>query len=399
MIPAAWDANQDSCEWTIFDRQGKVLRRGKDILNKLPACDETEIVVPAAMVGFISAQLPPGNQTKVLNALPFLVEAGLISAPEETHAVLASQSNAQIIVAVIQKKWVQNVLAKLGRTEIFPIRMFPETLLPELPHHGWAIVCRGHESFIRTSASQGLPLDIDVQSETVPLLLNMALQQTTAENRPSSFHLYGETPKHLTDWTKQLDIPFVRASQQEWLVNPSKPLVNLLQGEFQPAGGFLRRLVAFKPVAITLLCLLLMQISFSLLDYAMKTQQNRKLDQAMISQFKATFPNANTIVDAPLQMQRNLEDLKHGAGQSGNRDYISLLSNITSSIGAIPADKLKSMSYQDGTIILSLTMPDMSEAKAISQRLNSAGLISAIEDAHTVTQGAELNLTISAGGI
>jgi general secretion pathway protein L len=274
--------------------------------------------------------------------------------------------------------------------------MFPETLLPELPHDGWAMVCRGHDSFIRTSAGQGFPLDVDSSSEATPFVLAMAVQQAEASKRPKVINLYGEVPKYATDWAKQLDTSITRASQQEWFVCNTKPAVNLLQGEFQPSGGISRRLVAFKPVAITLAGLLIMQISFSMFDYAIKMRENRKLDQEMVTQFKATFPNATTIVDAPLQMQRNLDDLKHGAGQSGNADFMPLLATATTSIGAISAERLKGMDYQNGKLVLNLLMPDMEQAQAMRQRLSTAGLSATIESSHPSAQGLDLQLVISA---
>lgn len=426
MIPATWDASLDSCEWAILDRPGlggvdsldgkaKVLRRGKDILSALPQCDETEIVVPAAIVGFIPAQLPPGNHSKILNALPFLVEASLINPPEETHAVLAAQADSQIVVAVIQKAWMKRVLDRLARAEIFPSRMFPETLLPNLAANlssnlssnlavnlavnSWALVCRGHESFIRTSASQGFPLDVDASSETAPFVLTMALAQAGETKRPASLIIYGDYPAHAKAWATQLALTITRASQQEWFVSNTKPTVNLLQGDFQPSGGISRRLIAFKPVAISLLGLLLLQVSFSMVDYAIKARENRQLTLAMVTQFKATFPSATTIVDAPLQMQRNLDDLKHGAGQSGNADYIPLLASVTTSIGAISAERLKGMDYQNGKLTLNLLLPDMEQAQAIRQRLTTSGLSATIENPKPSALGLDCQLVISASAL
>jgi general secretion pathway protein L len=182
-------------------------------------------------------------------------------------------------------------------------------------------------------------------------------------------------------------------------LTPSKPVVNLLQGEFQPSGAISRNLIAFKPAAITLAILLTMQICFSIIDYAIKVQQNNKLDQAMVTQFKASFPNATAIVDAPLQMKRNLDDLKHGAGQSSNTDFLPLLAATTSNIGAISAEKLKGMDYQDGKLMLNLLMPDMEQAQAMRLRLSSAGLSATIESAHASASGLELRLLISAGAL
>ena len=399
MIPTTWDANQDSCEWVILDRQGQVLRRGKDLLTKLPQCDEAEVIVPSSMVGFIPAQLPPGNQSKVLGALPFLVEAGLISSPEETHAVLATQKDSSIVVAVIQKPWVQRLLERLTRAEIFPVRLLPETLLPELAQDGWAMVCRGHDSFIRTAVGQGFPLDIDSDGENVPLLLAMALKQLEVNKRPKSIVVYGETLKHASEWATQLGIPVTRASKQEWFVTRTNTTVNLLQGEFQPSGGISRRFVAFKSVAITLACLLALHISFSMLDYAIKANANRKLDQEMVTQFKVTFPNANTVVDAPLQMQRNLDDLKHGAGQNSHADFMPLLSSVTASISSISAERLKGMEYANNKLVLNLLMPDMEQAQAIRERLARSGLVAEIVNSHLLAQGLELQLSITASGL
>jgi general secretion pathway protein L len=141
--------------------------------------------------------------------------------------------------------------------------------------------------------------------------------------------------------------------------------------------------------------LLALQVSFSMLDYAFKTNDNRKLDQAMVTQFKASFPNAN-VVDAPLQMQRNLEELKHGVGQSGNTDFIPLLAAVTTSIGAISTERLKGMDYQSGKLILNLLMPDMEQAQAMRQRLSASGLSATIDNSHQSPQGLELQLVISA---
>ena len=396
MIPATWDAYLDSCEWSILDRQSKVLTRGKDLISALPQCDEVEVVVPASMVGFIPAQLPPGSQSKILGALAFLVEAGLISTPEDTHAVLAEQSASQIVVAVIQKSWMKRLLEKLSRVDIFPARMFPETLLPELPQNGWAMVCRGHESFIRTSVAQGMPVDVDTNSGSAPLLLVLALQQCEPLKKPTSIALYGELVSHSENWQAQLGILLILGSMQEWFVSQGKPALNLLQGEFQPSGGVARRLVAFKPVAIGLAALVTLQFSLILLDYAIKASENRKLDQAMLTQFKATFPDAKTVVDAPLQMQRNLEELKHGAGQSGHSDYLPLLAAVTNSIGAISVERLRGMAYQNNQLLLNLSLTDMQQAEAIQKRLSASGLSAAIEAPRKTEQGLELQLTITA---
>ena len=351
MIPTNWDVYQDACEWAILDRNVKVIRRGKDLLDSLPQCDEVEVVIPASMVGFIPAHLPLGSQNKILGALAYLVEAGLINAPEETHAVLAEQAGAHAVVAVIQKSWLKLLLEKLSRAAIFPVRLYPETVLPTSSQNTWVLVNRGHESFLKTSIAQGIPITVESNSDTSPLLLALALKQCEPTKSPVSIVLYGDPVPQREAWQQQLGIPIISATQQEWFVNDSRPVLNLLQGEFQPSGGVMRRLASFKPVAITFCVLLALHVGLTLLDYGLKASENRQLDQAMLLQYKATFPNANTIVDPTLQMQRNLEELKHGTGEATNSDYIPLLAAVTNSIGAVSSERLRGMDYRNNKLI------------------------------------------------
>lgn len=384
----------------IFDHKSKVLRRGQDYLVKLPQSDQVELVVPASMVGFIHAQLPPGNHKKVLDALPFLVESQLISAPEETHAVLVQQTKTDknVLVAVIDKSWVQNVLAGLARADIFPIRMFPETILPKLPNQGWALVNRGHQSFVRTGVNEGFALEVDQESETPPLLIAMALQQRSDANI-KNINLFGEVPIHLDAWVRELGLDINVIRSKEWVIRQNEAGINLLQGEFQPSGGVSRTLAPFKPIAIGLFCLLVMQCGLSIIDYGIKARENRRLDKALVAQFKSTFPEAKTIVDAPLQMQRKLDDLKHGAFQVSSNDYIALLSTVTTSIGGLSINQIKTMDYKNGALVLSLNISDLKQAEAMTLRLKDAGLYANIEQTQQSSQDFNIKLLVSAAAL
>ena len=191
----------------------------------------------------------------------------------------------------------------------------------------------------------------------------------------------------------------VRALQQEWLIENITPAFNLLQGEFQPASGIGRKLAAFRPAAIAALCLLTLHFGFSVLDYGVKSRKNRQIEQDMVSLFKASFPQATVVVDAQLQMQRNLDELKHTAGESGNADFLPLLSAVTAKVGAISNDKLLGISYQGGKLTLHLLMPDMAQAQALRQKLTTSGMSAVIENAHPVGQAQELLLIVGMGAV
>ena len=415
LIDEEWTSGEDLCEWVVLGEQPRgdqrnALRRGRNTLADLPQCTETEVVISASMLNFIQVTLPVGNRQKVLGALPFLVEDSIISPPEDIHAVIAAQSGNEATVAVIQKECVKRILECLAHAGIQAKRMFPELLLPELQQGSWALVFRGQDGFVRTGLAQGFSLSqADTEDATPPLALRLALSLAIAQTsetasasefgRPNELFVYGDLPAQAATWQEQLGIPMVRALQQEWLIENITPAFNLLQGEFQPASGIGRKLVAFRPAAIVALCLLTLHFGFSVLDYGVKSRKNRQIEQDMVSLFKASFPQATVVVDAQLQMQRNLDELKHTAGESGNADFLPLLSAVTAKVGAISNDKLLGISYQGGKLTLHLLMPDMAQAQALRQKLTRSGMSAVIENAHPVGQAQELLLIVGMGAV
>jgi len=208
---------------------------------------------------------------------------------------------------------------------------------------------------------------------------------------------YGELVEVAKDWVTKLGLHDVLEIEGEWRSNKVSTHFNLLQKEFAPPNDWLQRLYEFKSCAILAGAILAMQCLFTLIEVAVHYHQSHELDQEMILLFKATFPEATTIVDAPLQMQRKLEEIQHAGGEVVNTDFEPLLSTISKTIGAIPADKINSMNYQDHKMTFSFRVESLDQAEAMRQKLVGVGLMATLEKGRTNGPLTDVQLLVTGG--
>jgi type II secretion system protein L len=385
-------------DWMVLDQTGQVIRHGTSDLNELPSCHETEVVIPTHLVNFIDIQLPEVPSKKLETTLPFIVEEFVLSSPEDVHVVIASRIGDQATLAVIQKAWIKNCVSALSRAKLQAKRMFPDCLLLAHKENAWTIAQQGKSILVRTSQTKGFAFDLtDSDHNVVPYLLLAAFKEKDQFSTPKVFQAYGECAETITGWAIKLGIQGGVAINREWKSNRISVPFNLLQKEFSPSNDFVQRLYQFKSCALIAGIILALQCCFTLIDLGLQYRQSHRLDQEMISVFKASFPETTTIVDAPLQMQRKLEEIKHAGGESGSSDFEPLLAVISQTIGAIPPEKLISMAYQDRKITLTFRIETIDQAEAMLQKLASAGLSATLERGQVNGPLTEVKLIISAG--
>jgi general secretion pathway protein L len=119
------------------------------------------------------------------------------------------------------------------------------------------------------------------------------------------------------------------------------------------------------------------------------------LQADMAASFRQAFPEARVVVDAPLQMRRNLADLRHAAGQPDSSDFLPLLAKVAPIISGVA--QIQSMQYEHGMLKLELRLHSGSLAD-LRPRLLSTGL-NAEFDNSAVKTGAVVKLMLSEGRI
>jgi len=84
---------------------------------------------------------------------------------------------------------------------------------------------------------------------------------------------------------------------------------------------------------------------------ALLAGEKHQLVSGMTETFRETFGADATIVDAPLQMRRNIARLRHAAGVSDDADFSPLLEKFSGASGSIPGNTLRTLRYDDGNWI------------------------------------------------
>lgn len=326
-------ANAASAGYAHVHSDGhSVVRQSTGAASTLSAhAGEVVGVVPHSRLSWLPVTLPPGSQgPRLQGVLRGLLEDRLLEEPDQVHLVL--EPNAQnvakaggiALVAVCHKQWLREVLAPLQAAGLTVQRLVPEIS----PSTQTVLHVMGTPDFSQSvlSHAQGVSLlppntahwsafasitrqDLAVQAEPsmverVQQLLNVRPQMQTAAQR--------WVQSAQSDWD---------LAQGEWAQGRSQRGVRWLQATWQTVW----HAPAWRAVRLGVLALLLVQVVglnvFAWREHTAQQSQMAALNQILVQ----TFPAITLVVDAPLQMQREVEALKQKSGAVSNTDFEPLL--------------------------------------------------------------------------
>ena len=313
-----------------------VLRSATSTATALPLhAGEVVAVVPHSRLSWFSVSLPPGHQGTRLDAvLTGLLEDRLLDDPQQLHLVLPTEARARAPsggdtwVAVCDKQWLRQSLAPLQAAGLTVQRLVPEISPSEAPvlH---VLGTPDRASCVLTHA-QGVTL----------LPPNTAQWPAFAALRDPALHIHAEPAMVARAQQLLPQPPVLQSAPQRWLAAASQTRWDLAQGEWTQGGRqrlqrwlqsswqSVRHAPAWHPVRVGVVSLLVVQwVGLNALawreQHAME-QQQRTLPNIL----KTTFPHVTLVVDAPLQMQREVDALKQQTGAASSTDFEPLLAAL-----------------------------------------------------------------------
>ncbi len=382
-------------DWAIVDDNGMVLDSGEAPLRQPPA-GACELLIASDLVLLDRIPAPAAQQRRISSALRFLVEESAIPDPERLHVAAAPTSDKDTLsVGIIDRQWMEQALARLERSGLIARSACPECLLPELLPKAWTLVWNGDNSFARTGGAAGFALDSSDNGE-LPVSLRLALDEArSAASAPERLILRaaaGVAPPDAERWSAMLGIPVESGPEWRWVNARGKPGLDLLQGEFAPRTidrGWTRALRRPVILAAILAAVGLFGVAA---DWAAKAHERRTLSAEMQETFRAAFGERAVVVDAPLQMNRSLAELRRQAGHVGADDFLALLGAVADRLLDPAKHRIESIAYGNGTLTLFLRPND---AAQFSTQFNAMRAMTPIAGFDIRMESTESSGTIS----
>ena len=345
-------------EWVSLDKQGAVLAYGAANLEHPPVSGACELVLASDLVLLERVAAPASQQKKLGSALRFLAEDFALADPERLHVASAPGADRNsLVLAIVDRQWLEKLLARLKRAQLAATSAYPETLLPALMARTWTVVWNGAEGFVRTGQHEALSLDT-AEPKAPPVGLRLALDKARAAGAgPQALvvrSVVKSAPPDIDAWSAALDLPVEPGPEWHWASAQRRPDFELLQGEFaaRGAGGAWQKQLR-RPALLAAVLLALNSVALAL-DWGAKVRERNALHGEMRAVYRESFGAGAVVVDAPLQMRRALADLRKQAGHIAPGDFLALLGAAAAGLLDPARYRVESLSYENAVLTVTL---------------------------------------------
>lgn len=393
-LPADWPTQQTACDWELISATGTRLQLGHSEPRHWPSTSRCEIILSAEQCLPLSVTLPKGARTRMAEVVRYALEERLLGDIDAEHFTIGDETpDGQTPVWVISRARIQTLLATLRPLNHTPRRLISELqLIPRSSAQSWSVCLKPHHGFVRTADEAGFSFDLpggDVLEP--PLELQLAIQTARQSGQPVpdliDIHTAPGLPfdaNPIARWQTRLGLPVRHAGDFFWRDalddTHTDSARNLLTGEFTPPRIRGEGWSSLKPAAWLAAASLALYSVFSFAEWAHLEHQKTQMRQQMTERFRAAFPQAQTIVDPVLQMQRLYDQLRRERGQLGAGDFLPLLAASTET--AIPPGAVRRVDFEEGRLDITLVLPAPPAVERLRDTLTRRGLGVVVRETH-----------------
>lgn len=358
-----------------------VVRHGHCVAPMLPKADTVVAVMPAQDLSWHRITLPRAPAGRLRAALAGLLEEALLDDPDDLHLAVAPLAKAgqPTWVAACDHTWLTGLMMALEKAKVRVDRVVP-AVWPDQPasayfHEPEAVAGDGE-------APGGMALTWSSPDGVATWPAEGSMARALLPDPVPDDARWFATPAVAAPAERWLGRPVIVQTPAEHLLQAARSLWNLLQFELTPRSKGLhalsdqwRRLMSpqWRPVRMGLVTLLVVQVlGLNLWAWHQQRDVQRKRGE-MVRLLKQAHPQVQVVLDAPVQMQKETEQLRAAAGQPGDNDLEALMGAVAA---AWPAETPVAALQYDGSS-LTLSAPagwGPNELEALRERLGAAGL-------------------------
>lgn len=373
-------------DWVRSTNGQQAAEHGRCAASLLPADDDVVLVLPPRAVSWHRVGLPKVSGNRLRAALDGLLEDRLLSDPAELHFALepGGRPGQTLWVAACQKPWLRawlQLLESAGRpaNRIVPAIQPVREGEPGASVH-WAFA-QGGRAWLTSASAQGVA--------TLPLPADglLAVEDTAADA------LWLAEPSVTAQAERALDRRLTLMPWPQWLLRCAQDPWNLAQFDLSLSGRArrgqrlrqgLRQFIStpdWRPARWGLVALLLsVVVGLNALAWMERNSLQGK-QRAVVSTLQKTFPDVRVVLDAPVQMRRELTRLQQASGTLSTDDLEAMLATLAQ---VAPDASPRSIDFSPGTARLGAWNVPQERLQAVQQALDPYGW-QAVLDAGTLT--------------
>lgn len=374
-------------DWVL--QRGDSLEQGRSAAAALPKAEQLVLQPHALDCSFHRATLPRAPAARWRAALAGLLEEQLLEEPEQLHFALppGAVPGQELWVCVCARAPLAQAVAALEAAQRFVDRIVPPATPLATPDEA----PRAHV----LADEQGAPLLLLAQADGLLLRpLGGAAPPLLAGTHCST---EPEVAAAAAALLSPAGAPPPLRSRAQFAVDSLASGWDLRQFELRPRIQGLRRVnqlvhqfmqPTWRPVRLGLVALLGLQLVGLNAMAWQQRQQIRAQQQAIDQTLTQTFPQVRAVLDAPVQMQRQMDLLRAQAGAVGPQDLEPLLA---AAAAAWPEDRgpAEALGFEPGQLSLASAGWTEAQIELLRQRLASEGWSLANEQGRLILRRAK----------
>lgn len=375
----------------VVSRDGlAVSAHGRCAAPLLPRADSVALVLADTDVSWHRITLPKAPAARLRAALSGVLEEALLDDADKIHLALAPQAVAgqPTWVAAVDKRWLSLELGALEKANVFVDRVLPASWPDDPPS--------GHFALADEADARSLVLHWSHADGVATLTLEGGLARALLPQPLPDGVRWSATPAAATAAERWLDAPVVVLSAAERALQATRSLWDLRQFDLARRSKGTRavrdalrgfRTPAWRPARYGLAALVLTQLlGLNLWAWHLHSTLDAKR-QAQVALLQSTFAHVRAVLDAPLQMQRELALLRAAAGEPDESDLEPLLQ---AAAAAWPPDlaPVESIRFEPGRLTLAASSWDAGRIEQFRAQLQPQGLQLDVVDGRLVISRA-----------
>lgn len=389
---ADWVFIQANGEASSVIESGPLHELAEKNKNALADAAFINCIINAELVSYSEINIPAKNRQRALQAIPFALEDQLAEDIEQLHFAIGKASDNTYPVISIAHQALKDLLEKCQHVGINIDTMYVDILsLPknDKTESSWAVLQSNSKASVLTADGDLINTD----SDSLPVFFASLIQQKT-ESLPALVNHYHEENSEATTLSLPEEVSLNKIGYKQtplmlFANQLSKPsMLNILQGSYQVTRESNQWWRPWQAAAIITAVALVLHIISGGINLNRLQQENKLIEKEITRIYKKSFPRSKKIVNARVQMENKLKQLKKTSGKT-DYSFTDILLDSTPLIKQTAGAQMQGISYHNRKLELQLTLDKLSTAEALKNKLNNlsrvkADLLSASSEAKQV---------------